>query len=116
MNKLVNSFAFALKGIRMAVGEQRNLKIHLAMTLLVVVAGIYFAIPPVEWCIVVFAIGLVWVAEMMNTAIEKMVDLVEPKQNPLAGKVKDIAAGGVLAAAICSMILGLIVFFKYVML
>ncbi len=113
MNPFLQSFVVAVKGIRTAIVEQRNLKIHVAVSLLVVVAGIYFEITTTEWDLVAFAIGLVLSAELLNTAIEALTDLLHPDQHPLAGKVKDIAAGGVLAASLCALVIGLLVFLKY---
>jgi len=115
MKNLMSSFGFALKGIRTAVREQRNMKIHLGAAMLVVVAGIYYKISPLEWCLVSLAVGTVITAELMNSSIESLVNMVEARQHPLAGRVKDIAAGGVLVAAICAAIIGVVVFGKYVM-
>ena len=114
MKNLMSSFAFAVKGILTAVLEQRNMKIHLGAALLVVVAGIYYTISLLEWCQVSLAIGMVITAELMNSSIESLVNMVEARQHPLAGKVKDIAAGGVLVAAICAAVIGVLVFAKYV--
>ena len=63
-----------------------------------------------EWLAVIAAIGLVWTAEGLNTAIEALVDLVSPEQHPLAGRAKDVAAGAVLLAALAATAIGLLVF------
>jgi len=87
-----------------------NFKIHLVATLLVGIAGWYFQLSGHEWLWIILAIGLVLVAELLNTAIELLVDLVSPDFNPKAGKVKDVAAGAVIVAAFISVIIAAIIF------
>lgn len=87
-----------------------NFKIHLAAILAVGFTGWYVHLSPAEWTSIVMAIGLVLVAELLNTAVELLVDLVSPGFNAQAGKVKDIAAGAVLVAAILSVVVGAIIF------
>ncbi len=113
MNRLWNSFGYALKGIRIAFMEQLNLKIHALAAILVVAAGFYFNITHVEWLGVTLAIGIVVITELINTALEYVVDFVSPAYKPLAGKIKDIAAGAVLVAAIEACTVGVVVFSKY---
>jgi diacylglycerol kinase len=74
------------------------------------VFGILFAISIAEWMLCLLCFGLVITAEMLNTAIENLVDLASPQKHVLAGKAKDIAAGAVLVAAIVAAIVGLIIF------
>ena len=109
----MKSFSAAFYGIRVSIAGERNLKIHIGVALLVVVFGISVDLSPGDWALVAIAIGLVLAAELMNTAVETLVNLVEPRHNPLAGKAKDIAAGAVLIAAITAVVIGLIVFYKY---
>ncbi len=113
MKHFIQSFVFAAKGIRQAISGQRNMKIHVAVAMAVAAAGIYYDIPTTEWCLVLLAIGLVITAELMNTSIESIVDLLEPRHHPMAGKVKDIAAGAVLVAALTAVGIGSLVFIKY---
>lgn len=113
MKPFIQSFRFAANGIRLAVAGQRNMKIHIAAALGVTVGGIYYTISNTEWCLVLLAIGLVMTAELLNSSIESLVDLMEPRQHPLAGKAKDIAAGGVLVACVSAAGIGLLVFIKY---
>lgn len=111
--KQVRSFKYAWKGIASCVGKEQNLSFHLIATVVVVAMGFFFGITRMEWIAVVGCIGLVIAAELANSAIEKLVDLVSPTRHPLAGQVKDIAAGAVLVCAIASAIIGLIVFVPY---
>jgi diacylglycerol kinase len=112
--KLLRSFGYAFKGLLTALSEQQNLKIHAAATVIVVLLGFYYAISAIEWCILLIMIALVIAAELINTAIENLTDLVTKEQNPLAGKVKDIAAAAVLVLSIVSVIVGILIFAKYV--
>ena len=112
--KLIRSFRYACQGIMAATREQLNIKIHLCAVVLVTVAGWYYAIIPWEWCWVVVCFGMVLSAELANSAIENLVDLVSPGHHPLAGKVKDIAAGAVLVTAVAAVIIAVIIFKKYI--
>lgn len=112
--KLVKSFGYAWNGLLVALKEQLNLRIHFAATALVVAGGIYFQITAIEWSLALITIGLVVSLELVNTAIENLVDLVSPERNPLAGKVKDIVAASVLISSITAVVVGLIIFSKYV--
>lgn len=111
---LLKSFACAVKGIIWVASSQRNMKIHLAAAAAVLAAAIRFEINYLEAALVFFAMALVMVAEMVNTAVEKAVDLVTKEYHPLSGRAKDAAAGAVLLAACFSVVIGLIVFLPYV--
>ena len=110
MKKRIQSFGYAFKGIRHVFGTEANMKIHITISVLVIICGIAFAISITEWICCLLCIGLVVGAEMMNTAIENVVDLASPEQHPLAGKAKDIAAGAVLICAIISVVIGMLIF------
>ncbi|HYC86588.1 MAG TPA: diacylglycerol kinase family protein [Chryseosolibacter sp.] len=107
------SFVYAFKGIYAAFREQRSLWVEGLAAVAVVIAGFYFNITATEWLLVVFSIGLVISLEMINTAIEDLVDLVTSEWKPLAGKIKDVAAGAVLIAGAAALIVGIIIFWKY---
>lgn len=89
------------------------MKVQILVALITVGAGFYFSITATEWCIILLAIGLVLGLEMINTSIESLVDLVTLERKPLAGKIKDIAAGAVLVASVIALIIGVIIFRKY---
>lgn len=113
MKGFLRSFLYALQGLRASFSEQRNLKVQTLVALITVGAGFYFSITSTEWCIILLTIGLVLGLEMINTSIESLVDLVTLERKPLAGKIKDIAAGAVLAASVMALIIGVIIFRKY---
>lgn len=101
---------FAFRGIYLLFKGEANAWIHLAAAVGVVIAGIVYHITNTEWLFITFAIGCVFSAELFNSAIETLVDKVSPEQHPVAGKVKDLAAGAVLLAAITAAVIGLIIF------
>lgn len=113
--KLINSFKYAFKGLGSAVKSERNMKIHFTMMMLVIIAGIFFNIAIWEWITCFILFGLVIGMECVNTAIEIIVDMVSPKYNEAAGRVKDIAAGGVLACAIGAAVAGIFIFLPKVL-
>ncbi|MBC8109861.1 MAG: diacylglycerol kinase family protein [Verrucomicrobia bacterium] len=110
IRKRLFSFTFAFNGILHFLKTQHNAWIHAVITLLVVVFGFWLKVSLMEWLFLVFAIGFVFVAEMFNTALELLVDLVSPDFHTLAGKTKDVAAGAVLVAAITAALIGLAIF------
>jgi diacylglycerol kinase len=108
--RLARSFGYAFRGIGILVRTQANARIHAAATVLAVGAGFALGISRGEWCAVIGVIGLVWMAEGMNTAVESVVDLVSPERQPLAGRAKDVAAGAVLCAALAAAVVGALIF------
>ncbi|MFN8300579.1 MAG: diacylglycerol kinase family protein [Chitinophagales bacterium] len=108
--KFINGFFYALKGLGVASKEQLNLKIHLLALVVVIVAGIFFDLVAIEWAVIFLTFGLVIATEMVNTAIEYLVDMVQPEFHPQAGKVKDVAAGAVLVAAIIAVAVAITIF------
>ena len=100
---LYKSFGYAFEGIFTCIRNERNIKIHCTVAILVVIAL-------TEWCICLTLFGLVIALELVNTAIESVVDLVTTERKPLAKTAKDTAAGAVLVAAIMAAIVGLIIF------
>ncbi len=107
---LLKSFADAGTGVFHALRTQRNARIHAVATVLVIGLSTALKISAIEWCVILLAIGLVWAAELLNTAIEAVVDLVSPDEHELARIAKDTSSGGVLMAAIVSVAVGVIVF------
>lgn len=106
----LKSFKYAFQGLWYALETQHNLWIHLVSALLVVLLVAITNVSPVEWCLLVFAIGFVFVAELLNTSIEALTDLASPNIHPLAKIAKDVGAAAVLVAATTSFIVGIIIF------
>jgi diacylglycerol kinase len=106
---LFASFRFAFEGIAHAFRTQRNFRIHSAITAAVVIAGLALGLAAEQWAILALAIGLVFQAELINTAIEAITDRASPELHPLAKAAKDCAAAGVLVTAATAVIVGLLV-------
>ena len=104
------SFACAFRGIAALLKSEIHARIHLVATVAVLALGWWFGLTGGEWIAVILAIGLVWVAEALNTAIEYVADLAHPDEHPEVKKLKDLAAAAVLFASIAALIVGLIVF------
>ncbi len=104
------SFRYAGRGLRLVVRGQHNAWIHAAATVVAVGLGIGLGITPLEWCVLLLAIGAVWAAESLNTAIEALADAVAPDPHPKVAAAKDAAAGAVLVCAIAAVGVGGLVF------
>lgn len=110
----LKSFVFAFEGIAAFFKKEHNAWIHLAASGIVIFLAIVLKISAMEWIAICFAIGLVWITEMLNTCVEKMLDFMSTEINPKIKLIKDIAAGAVLVAAIVALVIGAIVFFPYI--
>lgn len=108
---LIESFNHAVNGIISALKSERNLKIHFTAAVLVIIISLFFDFTRTELLLLIFAIAFVFMAELFNTAIERIVDLVMNDYHPLARLAKDIAAGAVLISAINAIIVGYLLFF-----
>lgn len=107
VTRFLKGFLFAFSGVLAALKSERNLRVHLAATCLAVAIGLYLGLSPVEWSLVVFAVGLVWVAELFNTAIERLGDeAAHGKHTQLVRYAKDISAGAVLMSALTALVIG----------
>ncbi len=107
---LLRGFGYAFRGIMATIRTQRNMRIHLNAVALVVLVGILARLPAWKWTAVVLCFGLVTALELLNTAVEMLCNRVTAEFDPAVGRVKDAAAGAVLAAAIASVVVALLVF------
>jgi diacylglycerol kinase (ATP) len=107
---LLESFNFAFEGIIHVLRHERNLRIHFAIALGVIVAAVSFDVTRIELIALFLAIAFVLIAEMLNSALEAAVDLISPELNPLAKIAKDVAAGAVLIATMTAVAIGYLVF------
>jgi undecaprenol kinase len=108
--KLLQSFIYAWGGIKTSFKSEANFKIHMVAAIVAIALGILLNLSNTEWCAIIFCIAFVLSMEMMNTAIEKLCDVVHKDTHPVIKMVKDIAAGAVLVAAVSSLIIGAIIF------
>lgn len=114
LQRRMSSFACAMKGAVILIRSQPHARIHLAATGAVFALGVGFNLQRLEWCLVIIAIMMVWVAEGINTALEAIADAVHPDHHPLIGRAKDVAAAAVLIAAVGALLIGLLIFGSYV--
>ncbi|MFK5857392.1 MAG: diacylglycerol kinase family protein [Bacteroidota bacterium] len=106
----LKSFIYAFYGLRHTLLTQHNFIIHIVLAIAAIVLGFYLNINSMEWVAIIIVIGLVLSAEVFNTAIEELVNLVSPQKNKKAGIIKDVAAGAVLIIAMAALITGIIIF------
>ncbi|QKG54815.1 diacylglycerol kinase family protein [Hymenobacter sp. BRD67] len=104
------SFGHAFRGVGAALRSELHLQFHAVATAIVLGLGLYFRLRLSEWALVALAVAGVWAAELFNTAIETLTNLVSPDYHPLAGKAKDVAAGAVLLAALGALAVGALLF------
>jgi diacylglycerol kinase (ATP) len=107
--KCIRSFGYAINGIKYALRNENNFIYHLLATVTVIVIGLTLDFTTNEWFFIILMIGLVYTAELFNSAIEKLVDLTTPQYHYKAGIIKDVAAGAVLVISITALIIGLII-------
>ena len=112
--KIHHSFGFALSGIVHAFRDNRNVRIHTTIAILVIIASFILELTKIEKLILLLVIILVIASEMINTALEEMTDLITNEHKQQAKAAKDVAAGMVLVASIGSLIVGAIIFAPYV--
>ena len=110
---LARSFGFALAGLGLLLREERNARIHLIGATAATLAGIAIGLSLADWRWIILAVGLVFAAEALNTAIERLCDLASPDIHPLAKAAKDVAAGAVLVLAASALLIGLATFAPY---
>jgi len=107
----LRGFRYAYEGLRYALGTQRNMKFHFFLSFLVLMSAIVLQLPRTDILFLLLAITLVVVAELINTAIEKAVDLAMPDRHPVAKIAKDVSAAAVLVSAVFAVAVGMTVFY-----
>lgn len=106
----IKSFGYAFEGIKLFFETQHNAWIHCIAAIGAIVIGFFLKISSTEWCWLIESIALVFVTEMLNTAIEFLCDFVSPQIHPQIKKIKDISAAAVLIASIAAVFIGLLIF------
>lgn len=107
--KRLIGFKFAWRGLVEVFKEERNFKVHVTITLLVIITGFCVKLSTLEWTIIFLVISHVLVAEVFNSVIERVIDYIKPDIHPLARSIKDIAAGSVLIATMFAIVIGAII-------
>jgi undecaprenol kinase len=111
----VRSFRHALDGLCELCRTEQNFRIHIWAAVVVVIAATFLGFDAIEWLFLVLAIGLVLLAEAFNSALERLIDLVQPKEHPLAKHAKDIGAAAVLIASIVTVMIGIILMINHIL-
>ncbi len=106
---LADAFRFAFAGLWYVLRTQRNARVHALASVLVVALAWWLQLQPLEWALLILAMGLVWLTELLNTALEAIVDLVNPEIHPLAKAGKDVGAAAVLIASLAASVIGFLV-------
>jgi diacylglycerol kinase (ATP) len=110
LRKTIRSFRYAGRGLADLFRYENNAKIHALAAVAVVGAGVWVRLSPLEWAVLVIQIGLVFAAEAVNTALEKLADRLTTQQDPLIRAAKDLAAGAVLITAITAIVVAALIF------
>ncbi|QYF93849.1 diacylglycerol kinase family protein [Massilia sp. PAMC28688] len=109
----LKSFAYAIAGIIFMLKTQHNAWLHAVATMAVIALALYCNVSASDWRWLIVAMAMVWVGETINTAVEYVCDVVSPNYSEAVKHAKDIAAGGVLIAALASLIIGILTFWPY---
>ncbi len=113
MKRLLKAFGYAFQGLAIFFKDERNALYHCIVSVLAILVGFYFNINRMEWIAILFAIALVFTAEIINSSIEHLADTLHPEHSIGIKHTKDIAAAAVLFSVIISVIIGIVIFFPY---
>lgn len=111
----LRSVGYALAGLAWLLRSQHNTRIHLASSLAVIALAGWLRVQREDWLWLLLAIAMVWAAELFNTALEQLADALMPERHPLVGRAKDLAAAAVLVTAMLALLIGLLVFWPYLL-
>lgn len=114
LRKRIESFKYALNGLKTLLITQHNAWIHLVATIVVFIVSFVLKVSVEHWIILIMVTTMVWVAEALNTAMEFLSDAAVPEIHPLIEKAKDVAAGAVFMSAFMALIIGILIFKNYV--
>lgn len=114
INRLFKSFGYALKGLFKTFREEQNLRLQTAASLIAVALAAYFRLNRAEWTALILVIGLVLVAEIVNSAVERITDVLKPRINSYVKEIKDIMAAAVLLASLTAIAAGVFIFWPHV--
>ncbi|MFC2062026.1 diacylglycerol kinase [Elusimicrobiota bacterium] len=111
-SSVVQSFDYALRGLVYAIRNERNMKIHFIIAILVLIISLFLNLTRMELIAIIFSIALVLITEILNSASERIVNLITEKHHPVAKIIKDMCAGAVLFASICAAVVGVLIFIR----
>jgi diacylglycerol kinase (ATP) len=113
MIRLLKSFTYACRGLGKIFREEQNLQIHSIVAIIIIVLGFVTGLEPLEWCAILICIALVILMETVNSAIERLADVLKPRIHSYIKEIKDIMAAAVMVAAILAVAVGLIIFIPH---
>jgi len=113
IGRLFKSFTYAFQGLFRVLREEQNLKLQLIAAVLVIALGVYFGISHIEWALLLLAIFLVILMEIINSAIERVSDVLKPRIHSYVKEIKDIMAAAVMMASLLAIIMGVIIFYPH---
>jgi diacylglycerol kinase len=113
--RLFKSFQYAAKGLVKTFHEEQNLKVQTIVGTIVLILGLYYKINLTEWCILIFSISIVLIMELVNSAVERVTDVLKPRINTYVKEIKDIMAAAVMLSSITAVIIGLLIFLPYIL-
>ena len=113
IKRLFKSFTYAFRGLIKTFKEEQNLRIQSIAALLVVLSAWFFQVNRLEWCLLILVVGLVIFAEIINSAVERVTDVLKPRINNYVKEIKDIMAAAVMLASLIAVIVGVIIFAPY---
>ncbi len=111
--KLSHSFDYAIRGIVGVWREEQNFRVHVGIAAIVLASGYFLGLSSTEWSVVFLAVALVLVLELLNSAVERIIDLLKPRLHHYVADIKDITAGMVLVASVGSVMVGLAIFMPH---
>ncbi len=111
--RLIKSFTYSIKGLWRVIREEQNLKIQLIAGTLVLLLAWFFGLKTWEWSILIIMIALVFLAEVINSAVERVTDVLKPRISDYVKEIKDIMAAAVMITALASIIIGILIFLPY---
>lgn len=114
LKRLLKSFTYAAKGLKKVFVEEQNFQIQTAVAFLVIILGFYFQISSARWCILLFTIYVVLLMELINSAVERVTDILKPRIHDYVKEIKDIMAAAVFLASLFAVIIGIIIFWPYI--
>lgn len=111
--RLGKSFKYAFKGLFSLIRKEQNFRLHVLAAIAVIFMGIYFEIKLWQWALIVLAIAGIFILEMLNTILERMIDMFQPRIHHYVEEIKDIMSAVVLVASLASIGIALIIFLPY---
>lgn len=113
LKRLTQSFIYAIRGLKKTFREEQNLQIQAIIGIIIIIIAFVLGIRPIEWCLITLAIFLVLLMEIINSAIERVTDVLKPRIHTYVKEIKDIMAAAVMLSSILAIIVGLVVFIPY---